>query len=128
MIIQAANYSKPPPQRVPGPGDRLGQPNEAGLPGDPAHGLSFPLVVAEEIVGAMTIYGTEPDLFGSGVLDLFAEIASNLAKALSHFAQGAARRHAEHNLTGARATARRDLSRVPHRHRHHQGPRLRPGQ
>jgi diguanylate cyclase (GGDEF)-like protein/PAS domain S-box-containing protein len=42
-------------------------------------GCAFPLVVGEEVIGALTIYAGEPGAFGPAEVDLLGELANDLA-------------------------------------------------
>jgi len=94
MIPAAAAYAVPPAQNRPAgraciPELGRGDGSAAGF------GLSMPLKVGGELVGAKTVYSTDPDFFTADVVDLLDEMATDVAFALDHFARDAARARAE---------------------------------
>ena len=97
MIPAAATYAQPPVDRRP-----AGQPPPAAAGGEQASpagfGLSLPLKVGGALVGAKTVYSTDPDFFTDDVIALLEEMATDLAFALDHFAREAARARAEQGV------------------------------
>ena len=95
LVPAAATYAEPTQSLQPPRASPSGEVEGLKL----AYGLALPLRVDGELVGAKTVYATEPDFFTPDVVELLDKTAKDIAYALDHFARDTARAAAEQGLS-----------------------------